>query len=386
METVKKKLWTTVFALLVVAFIFNFIYQIVLLGYQAEHTFGFYQFHDSFGSLRFCAVFGIILNVAGIGVSLFAIFGVQKGKKFGNVMIGSLLFATIPLKSAINLLTIHSSFQKITALGGEFGYYYPRTGFLTITAIISFVSVALCLLAAFLKKFKARHVLTVIALSVTVFFTVIYYPQMTYPSIYFGYGSFDFYMGPGYFILVTVGLIAAVISVALYGSLCSPKFEEKYRASAKARGIAIPNDQPASDSKVDKIKKVQEETGLGLVEAKRIVDNKEAAVKKAMEMYGMTREEAEEATGYNKPATPADQFVGMGLGLNVQQAQQGLNQSAPAASNDFDKQAMENARANTPTSIQSSGDEVADLKRQLLQGKITRAEFDEKLAEIKNQQ
>ena len=384
MEIVKKRLWTAVFVSLAVAFVFNFIYQIVLLSYQAEHSFGFSQFHDAFGSLIFGAVFGIILNIAGIGVSIFAIFGVRKDKKYDNVMIGSLLFATIPLKSAINLLTIHSSFKKIAAIGGEFASYYPKTEFLAITAIISFVSVAICLLAAFLKKFKARHVLTAIALFVTVFFTMIYYPQMSSPYIYAGYGSYSFYMSPGQYILVIVGLMPAVVSVALYASLCSPKFEEKYRASAKARGITIPNDQPASDSKVDKIKKVQEETGLGLVEAKRIVDNKEAAVENAMKMYGMTRKEAEEATGYNKPATVADQFMGMGLGLNVQQAQQGLNQSAPAATNDFDKQTMQEARSSTPTSIQSSGAEIADLKREYLQGKITKDEFNAKLAELRN--
>lgn len=384
MEIVKKKLWTAVFVSLAVAFVFNFIYQIVLLSYQAEHSFGFSQFHDAFGSLIFGAVFGIILNIAGIGVSIFAIFGVRKGKKFDNVMIGSLLFATIPLKSAINLLTIHSSFKKIAAIGGEFGGYYPKTGFLTITVIISFVSVAACLLAAFLKKFKARHVLTAIALFVTVFFTMIYYPQMNAPYIYAGYGGYSFYMRPGQYILVIVGLMPAVVSAALYASVSSPKFEEKFRASAKARGITIPNDQPASDSKVDKIKIVQEETGLGLVEAKRIVDNKEAAVKKAMEMYGMTREEAEEATGYNKPATVADQFMGMGLGLNTQQTPQGLNQSAPAASNDFDKQTMQAARTNTPASVESSGAEIANLKRDYLQGKISKDEFNTKLAELRN--
>ena len=66
MEIVKKKLWIAVFVSLAVAFVFNFIYQIVLLGYEAEHTFGFSQFHDAFGSLIFGAVLGIILNIAGI--------------------------------------------------------------------------------------------------------------------------------------------------------------------------------------------------------------------------------------------------------------------------------------------------------------------------------
>ena len=104
-------------------------------------------------------------------------------------------------------------------------------------------------------------------------------------------------------------------------------------------------------------------------------DPKEIEVKNAMEQYGMTREEAEAATGYNKPTeNPANQFVGMGLGLNVQQAQQGLAQSQPAT-----------APVEQPKPQVDNSAEIAELKRQLLQGKITRAEFDEKLAELKNQ-
>ena len=108
-------------------------------------------------------------------------------------------------------------------------------------------------------------------------------------------------------------------------------------------------------------------------------DPKEVAVKNAMEQYGMTREEAEIATGYNKSDDNPISQLGLppGLGLNVQQAQQGLAQSQP--------QSQSAPVVEQPKPQVDNSAEIADLKRQLLQGKITRAEFDEKLAELKKQ-
>ena len=108
-------------------------------------------------------------------------------------------------------------------------------------------------------------------------------------------------------------------------------------------------------------------------------DPKEVAVKNAMEQYGMTREEAEIATGYNKSDDNPISQLGLppGLGLNVQQAQQGLAQSQP--------QPQSATVVEQPKPQVDNSAEIAELKRQLLQGKITRAEFDEKLAELKNQ-
>ena len=382
METVKKKLWTAVFVLIAVTFVFNFIYQIVLFNYEANHTFGDPYMQNFFRHMRFGAILGIILCVIGIAGAIFMVYCVQKKKNVDKVMFGSFLIATVPLKSAINLLSIHNSFLDM--------YYFfngsiPYAGsfLLVLVAIVSFAAVGLSILGAFLKKFKVRHVLTATGVIASVFLTIIYVPIIPVPRIG---GDYSFYFNGGEIIMGLVHLAFAAVVTAMFASISSPNFEKKYRMSAQARGIKIPDDptpaQSSSDHRVEKIKKVQAETGLGLVEAKRIVDNREAAVENAMKMYGMTREEAEDATGYNKPANPAEQFAGMGLGLNAQQTPQDTNQNA--AANDFDKQTMQAARASTPTSIQSSGDEIANLKRDYLQGKITKEEFNERLAELRN--
>lgn len=379
METVKKRLWTAVFVLIAVTFVFNFIYQIVLLNYQSVHSYGDPYFENFFRHMRFGSILGIILNVIGIAGAIFMVYCVQKKKNVDKVMFGSLLLATIPLKSVINLLSIHSSFSDMYSFFNG-SIPYSSSFLLVLVSIVSFVAVGLSLLGAFLKNFKSRHVLTAVGLISTVFLTVIYVPIIPVPRIG---GDVNFYFNGGEIIMGLVHLAFAAVVTAMFASISSPNFEKKYRMSAQARGIKIPYDptyaQSSSDSRVEKIKKVQAETGLGLVEAKRIVDNREAAIKNAMEQYGMTREEAEIATGYNKSDDNPISQLGLppGLGLNVQQAQQGLAQSQ--------QQPQSAPVAEQPKPQVDNSAEIAELKRQLLQGKITRAEFDEKLAELKNQ-
>ena len=106
-------------------------------------------------------------------------------------------------------------------------------------------------------------------------------------------------------------------------------------------------------------------------------DPKEVAVKNAMEQYGMTREEAEIATGYNKSDDNPISQLGLppGLGLNVQQAQQGLAHSQP--------QPQSAPVVEQPKPHVDNSAEIAELKREYLQGKITKEEFNQRLAELK---
>ena len=379
METTKKKFWIAIFVLIAVSFIFNIIYQITLLNYQSTHTFNAPGLNECFASLRFGAVFGIILSIAGIVSALIALFFTIKGKKLDKVTMTSLILASVPLKAGINALTINKSFRQMSIRYSD--VYYSTSFFTVLVIILAIACLALCLVGAFLKNYEKRHLLTGIGVTAFSGFSAIHAISMNVP--YISYDSpynFRFHGEP---IIATIYIVLTIIGVSLFLHINSSKFEEKAPVGAKSREVSVTNNQPSSNRKVELLKKVQEETGLGLVEAKRIVDNKEAAVENAMKMYGMTREEAEEATGYNKPATVADQFMGMGLGLNTQQTPQSSNQSAPATTNNLDKQTMQTARTNTPTSVESSGAEIADLKREYLQGKITKEEFNKRLAELK---
>lgn len=382
MESTKKKFWIAIFVLIAISFIFNIIYQITLLNYQSAHTFNYAPaLAECFGSLRFGAVFGIILSIAGIVSAIVALFFTIKGKKFDKVTMTSLILASIPLKAGINALTINKSFRQISLRYSD--VYYSTSFFTVLVIILAIACLALCLVGAFLKNYEKRHLLTGIGVVTFSGFSAIHSLSMNVPYVYNEPAiSFKFRGEP---IIATIYILLTIIGVSLFLHINSSKFEEKTPVSAKSREVSVPNNQPSSNRKVELIKKVQEETGLGLVDAKRIVDNREAAVENAMKMYGMTREEAEIATGYNKSDDNPISQLGLppGLGLNVQQAQQGLNQSAPVATNNFDKQTMQTARTNTPTSVESSGAEIADLKREYLQGKITKEEFNQRLAELR---
>ena len=362
METVKKKLWTAVFVLIAVTFVFNFIYQIVLLNYQSVHSYGDPYFQNFFRHMRFGSILGIILNVAGIAGAIFMVYCVQKKKNVDKVMFGSLLLATVPLKSVINLLSIHSSFSDMYSFFNG-SIPYSSSFLLVLVAIVSFAAVGLSLLCAFLKNFKSRHVLTATGVIASIFITLIYVPLIPVPRIG---GDVNFYFNGGEIIMGLVHLVFAAVATAMFASLSSPNFEKKYRMSAQARGIKIPEDPKPVSSNVSN-------------------SSREANIKNAMEQYGMTREEAE-------LLYPEEVEVKV---PSADERREQLMQEASRRSNNPNIPNMPvglglpgvtpiNVPSSEPKPQVDNSAEIAELKRQLLQGKITRAEFDEKLAEIKN--
>ena len=119
----------------------------------------------------------------------------------------------------------------------------------------------------------------------------------------------------------------------------------------------------SNSQKVNKIKEYQEKYGMSLMEAKAAVDADEAKANQG-------------ANGANGTSGPVVQNQGnvSGVVISPTSSDNPLPQTCGLG---LDKSAFEQPQ-KTPSS-----EDVADLKRQLLQGKITRAEFDEKMAELK---
>ena len=197
----------------------------------------------------------------------------------------------------------------------------------------------------------------------SIFITLIYVPLIPVPRIG---GDVNFYFNGGEIVMGLVHLVFAAVTTAMFASISSPNFEKKYRMSAQARGIKIPEDPKPAPSNVSN-------------------SSREANIKNAMEQYGMTREEAE-------LLYPEEVEVKV---PSADERREQLMQEASKRSNNPNIPNMPvglglpgvtpiNVPSSEPKPQADNSAEIAELKRQLLQGKITRAEFDEKLAEIKN--
>lgn len=262
METTKKNFWNAIFALIAVSFIFNTIYQITLFNYQSGHSYNVPGLNECFASLRFGAVFGIILSSVGTFSALFALLFNIKGKKLDKVTMTSLILASVPLKAGINALTINKSFRQISIRYSD--VYYSTSFFTVLVIILAIACLALCLVGAFLKNYEKRHLLTGIGVVAFSGFSAIHALSMNVP--YISYDSpynFRFHGEP---IIAIVYIVLTIIGVSLFLRINSSKTEEKAPVSAKTNEASAPNNQPSSNRKVELLKKVQEETGLGLVE------------------------------------------------------------------------------------------------------------------------
>ena len=342
----KKKFITPFYILTIIASVFAILRCFIL------RSFGMYKAIDLSITVE------IVIYLA---ILIFSIVQLVRFKKNDNANQYRSFGVISILISFCALLQLFLSFEGVFSV--EFAYKY----------FLIFITVAGCILAVTnSEKLKVFGAYSGTALNISYFaFSILSLITL----IVIGSGPEYLYFYTGIFvysgndiILFIVTKILLIVANILYAVAVYPVYKKLFPRKNRLFGNrnSGPSQNKSTENKSSNIPSSKEE---------------------AMEKYGMTEEEAEllfptenkvevptaqerseqlmKEAANRQNSTPSGSGVGLGmgygLGLNVSQTQQSPNQSA------------KNADPNA----------VAELKREYLQGKITKEEFNQRLAELR---